>query len=335
MNHLNIITKNNIRSQTNLRNGEVKFGEKVNVVETIDFENAIKNSESKYILFGIEEDFGVRANFGNPGTNNTWQKFLPFFLNMQHNKFCKANQIFVLGSLNYDEYYKNIDNLEREKLFELVAMVDKDVSHLCYIIKKNGKIPVVIGGGHNNSYGIIKGCALANKKPINVLNIDAHSDFRILEGRHSGNGFSYAYDEKFLAKYFIVGLQENYISKNLMLELKTKKSVINFITLENILFDEQYSFNKLHKFIEEFFFQTTFGLEIDLDCITNQASSAATPSGFCLNDIRKLLVKINQIQQTEYLHIAEGIMTSNPLQNALLGKTISYLITDFVKTKSM
>jgi formiminoglutamase len=34
----------------------------------------------------------------------------------------------------------------------------------------------------------------------------------ILEGRHSGNGFSYAYEEGFL-KIFYFGLHENYTSK--------------------------------------------------------------------------------------------------------------------------
>jgi hypothetical protein len=32
---------------------------------------------------------------------------------------------------------------------------------------------------------------------VNAINFDAHSTF-ILEGRHSGNGFSYAYEEGFL-----------------------------------------------------------------------------------------------------------------------------------------
>jgi formiminoglutamase len=34
----------------------------------------------------------------------------------------------------------------------------------------------------NNSYGNIKGTALAKGKPINAINFDAHSDFRILKG---------------------------------------------------------------------------------------------------------------------------------------------------------
>ena len=70
-----------------------------------------------------------------------------------------------------------------------------------YVIK--GYIPIVIGGGHNNAYGNIKGSALAHGKPVNAINFDAHSDFRILEGRHSGNGFRYAKSENYLHKYGI------------------------------------------------------------------------------------------------------------------------------------
>jgi formiminoglutamase len=42
------------------------------------------------------------------------------------------------------------------------------------------------------------------QRKTGAINFDAHSDFRILEGRHSGNGFSYAYEEGFLKKYFIL-----------------------------------------------------------------------------------------------------------------------------------
>ena len=68
------------------------------------------------------------------------------------------------------------------------------ISKLVEIVP-SGKIPIIIGGGHNNAYGNIKGLALAKGKPVNAINFDAHSDFRIMEGRHSGNGFSYAFEE--------------------------------------------------------------------------------------------------------------------------------------------
>ncbi len=335
MKHLKIFTKQDLRQLTKLRNGEVKFGEKINIVTSDNLEESIKASTSKFVIFGIEEDFGVRANLGNPGAKDTWSTFLPFFLNIQHNKFCSGQDFFLLGSLNYDEIYSKTnfeENTDREKLFELVSMVDKDVSHLVYMIKKYAKIPIVIGGGHNNSYGIIKGCALAIRKPINVLNIDAHSDFRIMEGRHSGNGFTYAYDEKFLKKYLILGLHESYISKNLIIELKDKKEFIKYVTLEDILNKPHLNPKKLINTVIDFFpEEETFGLEIDLDAIENIPSSAITPSGFSLNGIRKIIFDCSSYKKIEYLHVCEGISTENHLQNALLTKSIIYLITDFVK----
>lgn len=98
------------------------------------------------------------------------------------------------------EEVQNLDfnnTAERKRMSELVSKIDKEVVHIIRTIINCGKIPIIIGGGHNNSYGNIKGTALANGKPINAVNFDAHSDFRILEGRHSGNGFSYAHSEGF------------------------------------------------------------------------------------------------------------------------------------------
>ena len=61
-----------------------------------------------------------------------------------------------------------------------------------------------------------------NKK-INILNIDAHADFRPLEGRHSGNGFSYAFREGFIKKYYAYGLHENYISNYFLKQTNANK----------------------------------------------------------------------------------------------------------------
>lgn len=58
--------------------------------------------------------------------------------------------------------------------------------------------PIAIGGGHNNAYPMLKGYSLAKKEKINAINCDPHADFRALEGRHSGNGFSYAVNDGYL-----------------------------------------------------------------------------------------------------------------------------------------
>ena len=130
------------------------------------------------------------------------------------------------------------------KLSQLVEKIDKEVSHIIFNIVKAGKIPIVIGGGHNNAYGNIKGTALAKGKPINAINFDAHSDFRILEGRHSGNGFSYAFEEGFLKKYFIFGLHENYTSKSVLDIIKKIEDRVRYNTYDSIKIRKEKDFNQ-------------------------------------------------------------------------------------------
>ena len=190
---------------TNFRNGEVKFGEKMIITpKDEDLVTFLKNAEAKYVLFGIPEDIGVRANLGRSGTSSAWEAAIKSIANIQHNRFCKGSQIIVLGTIDTISLTKEAEKLDennpedRKQLFQLVEQIDKEVSHLVYNIVKANKIPIIIGGGHNNAYGNIKGTALGKGKAVNAINFDAHSDFRILEGRHSGNGFSYAYEEGFL-----------------------------------------------------------------------------------------------------------------------------------------
>lgn len=101
----------------------------------------------------------------------------------------------------------------------------------CGCWKKN---QLLLEDGHNNAYGIIKGCALALNKSMNVINFDAHTDLRKLEGRHSGNGFSYAYEEGFLKKYYVFGLHENYTPKTIFKNMKAQPEIFQYATFEEL-----------------------------------------------------------------------------------------------------
>ncbi|MDB2426865.1 arginase family protein, partial [Flavobacteriaceae bacterium] len=169
----------------------------------------------KLIFFRtIKEDIGIRANHGRPGAKETWNEVLKKLLNIQNNEFLNGSNILVLGHLDFSNLYISHQSTDANKLLKTyrkqVEKIDQIVNQLVYSIVKAGKTPIIIGGGHNNSYGIIKGCALALKTKINTINFDAHTDLRAQEGRHSGNGFSYAIEEGFLDRYFIFGPHENY-----------------------------------------------------------------------------------------------------------------------------
>jgi len=327
---------------TNHRSGEIKFGEKMlTVPKNTEATAFLKECEAKYVLFGIPEDIGVRANFGRPGAASAWDSAIKSIANIQHNRFCKGSQILVLGQLDVSvemEAAKKLDfyNIShRQEFSKLVESIDKEVAHIISTIVRAGKTPIIIGGGHNNAYGNIKGTALAKGKPINAVNFDAHSDFRILEGRHSGNGFSYAYEEGFLKKYFIFGLHENYTSKNVLDIIKKIEDRVRYNTYDEIAIrnekDFQHELSEAHHFIKH----DTYGIEIDLDAIPNIASSAMTMSGFSIEQLRQFVNFFGASENAAYLHICEGAPDlGEEKNNHLVGKLIGYLVTDFIKAQA-
>ncbi|QYS89241.1 formimidoylglutamase [Flavobacterium davisii] len=324
------------------RNGEIKFGEKIQIVpkdeEVFSF---FKKSDARYVLLGIPEDIGIRANLGRRGAKTAWESTLQNVANIQHNKFCKGSQIIILGRVDVSQEMSQAEDLDpnnpddRKQLFKIVENIDKEVSHIIYHIIKAGKVPIVIGGGHNNAYGNIKGTALGLGKSINAVNFDAHSDFRILEGRHSGNGFSYAFEEGFLKNYFIFGLHESYTSKNVLDIIKSKNDRVKYNTYDEIKIRQEKHYQSELKLAYEHIKGDSYGIEIDLDSVPNIPSSAMTLSGFSVEEVRQFCSFFAKHKNASYLHICEGAPSLGEDKNPqLVGKLIGYLITDFIKAHS-
>lgn len=341
MDKLNVFSSKDIAKITQHRSGEIKFGEKIITVPIeenwIEF---ITNSEAKFVLIGLPEDIGIKANLGRTGAATAYESTLKSLVNFQHNKFCKGSELVVLGEINFSkemEIAKTLDTQnkeDRKKLFQLVENIDKDVSFVISAIVKANKIPIIIGGGHNNAYGNIKGLALGKGMPINAINFDAHTDFRIMEGRHSGNGFTYAFEEGFLKKYFIFGLHENFVSKSVFDTLKSIEDRVKYVTYEEIAVRKNKSFTSELTNAIKFISNTPFGLELDLDALPNIHSSAMTLSGFSVEKARHFIHMAGKEEFASYLHICEGApdldLSSN---NHLTGKLIATLILDFIKSK--
>ena len=92
MSSLQLYSKEHLRSFIHLRKGEKKFGESVHSVTSL---SALKDHPAKYVLFGIPEDIGVRANHGKPGTAKAWNACLSSLLNMQSNTHTNAEDLIV------------------------------------------------------------------------------------------------------------------------------------------------------------------------------------------------------------------------------------------------
>ena len=76
-------------------------------------------SEAKFVLFGIPEDIGVRANFGRPGAASAWKSAIKSIANIQHNRFSKGNQIIILGTLDVSQEMNEVENLDNLSNYEI------------------------------------------------------------------------------------------------------------------------------------------------------------------------------------------------------------------------
>lgn len=323
-------SKEDIDNLVKYRSGEVKLGQKIKIIQHLD---ELEELEDYHILFGIPEDVGIRGNYGVPGAKKTWNEFLKAFLNIQFNDYNNQTKIAILGYIDCSEQQNKAENLalhEPEGFLQLgkwVEEIDLKVTEVVKKIKEEGHFPLAIGGGHNNALGLIQGCFLATEKMINVINIDAHTDLRTTNYRHSGNAFSYAIEKGYLNYYFMFGIHKNYTPQYILDEIENKKN-IDFQLYEDLV--HLSSIDMLVKLKSGVnFVKNDFGLEIDCDAIANFNSSAKTPSGFSLSEMRSFL-KLVRKETVKYLHICEADATNNPQ----LGKALSYLVSDFLRRDS-
>jgi formiminoglutamase len=345
INHFKIYTKQDILSLVKLRRFETKLGERVHVLgDGNDVAESIKGLASKYVLLGVPEDIGVQANYGTAGTSTAWISFLQSFLNIQSNDFLVGEELAVIGHFDFGDIQYLIDKNahDQEEKVEAyrhaVNAIDEELEGLVKAVVAAGKIPIVIGGGHNNAYPLIKGAAkglhqaqLIPLAQVNCINLDAHTDYRPVEGRHSGNGFRYAEEDGYMQKYCVIGVHENYLPQNVWVDI-VNNPFIDMITFEDIFIHEKRSFRQAVSHAIQFTDDNYNGIELDLDCIENTLSSACTPSGLKTIHARQYINLCAAHAKPCYLHICEGAARlSTGKTSELTGKLISYLVSDFVK----
>ncbi len=345
MKHFKYYTKEDILSLTRLRKFETKIGERLKPSGgQEDWQQALAASSAHYVVLGIPEDIGVRANDGVGGADTAWLSFLTAFLNIQSNEFLEGNDIMLMGHFDFGDIKYLIENNalnEPERIDayrHAVGTIDEEVEQVIKAITACGKMPIVVGGGHNNSYPVIKGAAKGLHKAgilplaqINCINVDAHADYRPAEGRHSGNGFRYAADDGYLGKYCIVGLHENYLPQNVLLDIHNNP-FIDYISYEEIFISERKNYIQAIAHATGFTENTYTGIELDLDCIERTLSSAATPCGITALQARQYVSFTATDAKPAYLHICEGAAQLNDgRKDESTGKLISFLISDFIK----
>ncbi|MBI2722385.1 MAG: formimidoylglutamase [Bacteroidetes bacterium] len=337
MKFVKIYTEEILNGISRLRIGEEKIGENIDCFSE-NWKVEIQNGKFTFVIVGIAEDIGVRANYGRGGAHTAFKPALESFLNQQANDFLNSKSIIVLGEIYVDDLMERAANIhtknahEINKLRDLVTELDVRVTEVVKIIISAGKIPIIIGGGHNNSFGNIAGASSALNKKINVVNCDPHLDFRPMEGRHSGNGFSYAFKNNYLQKYSVLAIHEQYNTSWALDNFKINSDRLFYNTYESIFVREEQEYKNALVNCINFVKGEACGVEIDLDAITNVPTSAKTSSGISPVQARQFVYQSAKNLQAVYLHIAEGApILSHIKADNKTGKLIAYLITDFMK----
>ncbi len=307
-----LFTKEQATNFYTKRAGETRVGEIVP-------ENSV--ASSKFMLLGIEESAGPIANNGFSGSENAWSAFLANFLNAQIHKNFTGKEIAVLGSI------KNINppvSIEDAKI--QVEELDAFVLEILNQELSQNQIPIVIGGGHNNALPLMRWSAQTNG--ISCINIDPHADCRNTDSRHSGNSFSTALEEKTIESYSVLGLHEAY-NNQFILDFLEKHSCFHTY-YEDYLLGKSTLLIDFHKIINELIPTEKIAMEIDMDAIAFMPSSALSPSGFSVDQIRAVCLSIRTIQsKVSYLHFPEAA-PKTPIEQKIVGKALSYFVRDFV-----
>lgn len=307
-------TQEMLDSITNRRDGETKLGQCI---------RAGHSADARFVLLGVCEDIGPQSNHGNPGAKGAFLSALTRFLNMQSNRRYTGEDMCIAGYIDQSVAFESV-----EQGRQLVEQLDDAVSACCASIFAQGQIPIVIGGGHNNAYPLIRSCAQHYKTPVEVVNLDPHADCRPLEGRHSGNPFSYAKHHGFLGQYTVLGLHAAYNSEAMLQYLNEQEFYYSYFE-EYIVRPE-----KLDSDLQTIVIRSDepIGIELDLDAIKFMPSSAFTPSGMHLEQARRYIMRLASSKRPPaYLHLPEGAPVSTDDQK-IVGKAIAYLIHDFVSS---
>lgn len=275
-------------------------------------------SDAKYVIIGIRECCGPLANNGRIGAQFAFPAFVSAFLNSQVHEQYPKESLCILGEVI--ELEQSVGQSPNK-----VSELDSFLEQILDTYVNASQTPIFVGGGHNNALAVMRWAA--KHKKLAVINLDAHADLRSTEVRHSGNSFSTAMEEGVLLHYSVLGLHEAY--NNAFIREALKSDQIFHSYYESYLFQQRNLFDDLTNILRHFHTDTQVGLEIDMDSIAYMPSSALSPSGWTLDQVRQFTHHFAKTQKhVAYLNLTEAAPISET-DSLIVGKALSYLVRDF------
>ncbi|MCF1430132.1 MAG: formimidoylglutamase [Shewanella sp.] len=289
------------------RPGETKLGQNFQLLDNFTPQalKQVKAAGAHFALLGISEDIGPRANLGQHGADDCFSSAVRYFGNLQANRFFDGHQCLLIGDLHLQNPADSLDSLRQS-----VAELDDAVTEVISALLQVGLEPVVIGGGHNNAFGLLRALSTFHRAGVAAVNLDPHCDFRPLEGRHSGNSFSYAASQGYLNRYHILGLHEQKNSETSLQQLETFGG--SWHSFQDIWVRRRLPLEQALSEIIDTNQTLPLGLELDLDAISELPSSAITFAGVPLLDACHYVSAMASNCPCQYLHLAEAAPARHP-----------------------
>lgn len=345
---LELFQESDLLNYQQRRDGETRLGECIRFADsTVPLPTALSKAKAdgcRYVLLGVPEDIGPRANLGNGGADAGFTALLSKLVNLQANNLVQPAQLLLLGQIHCSDLQQATATLDANNPTDLAllrqscAELDKRVSAVLMPIFAAGLIPLVIGGGHNNALPILQAAAELAGQPLHAINLDPHCDFRLLEGRHSGNGFSYAHQSGWLDRYFVVGLHELKNSAKALAQLETAGA--GYVSYQQIWQRRAISFPDAIELAIAHVNQHTsagIGIELDTDSISGMPVSAYTNCGVSVADAEYFVWRLAQLPNCRYLHLAEAAPSQHPagLKAGLneAGQVLTALVIAFIQSQ--
>jgi formiminoglutamase len=271
------------------------------------------------------------------GAHEAYPSFLKHFLNLQSNQHIKADEIVLLGHVECEDLQERGKEGSLDVLRGLVSELDDRVSNIMHPIFAAGLAPIVVGGGHNNCFPIIKALSVQCGKPVNAINLDPHADFRAIEGRHSGNGFSYAHKEGFLSRYHIMGLHELKNNQAILDSLDAAQSTYD--SYQSLFHRRNITFTDALSSSLENISSDDFGVELDVDSITGMPVSAYNECGITVDTAAHYVYQGALKPKSRYLHLCEAAPRHHPAGltagEEACGQILATLASVFIQTKQL
>ena len=260
--------------------------------------------KTKLVLIGFPFDEGVKINSGIPGAKNGPKAIREQLGKMIATESALNEQIADIGDID----------CEGKSVEEAQELLGTLVSELL----EENLFPIILGGGHETSFGHFLGYVKANQE-LDIINLDAHTDVReLIDGKaHSGSPFRQAieHESEALKGYHVIGAKRNRVAKEHALYVQENGSLCYS--------DEKIGLPKTGNSI-----LLTIDLDV-FDCSVMPGVSARNSNGFGKNEGLRLIKNVIQTGKVRSIDVVE----LNPEQDengisALFAAELVYLFLE-------